>query len=305
MRDVRTIVAALGCGLILGACSYIVLPPEEMTSAPTESRGWSAIATGIEPAGGSQVKVDLTIRNDTGDWSSMEAAEDRPAVLTTSDGQATDCTTVQIGTGGHRLPPGFQMRGYVGGTKADPVTELIGVECPVEEIGPGSRLAIDYRYANGDYNYYDPEANTATGRLEVDLDTPATDLTYPIAEAVDGLIQPADTPLTAINDVELALVDRERTETGLRLTWRTTNPGEYPSSVHIGIPPVIGDDGILYGFYQSPDIATVPITPAAGEVSWTTEVDVPSEVSGLVIPLSVESKKQRLFVHYALELGGS
>ena len=100
----------------------------------------------------------------------------------------------------------------------------------------------------------------------------------------------------------MKLVGVERTATALRSTWRTTNAGAYPSYVHIGNPPVIGSDGVVYGIYESPDIATVPVTPAGGSAEWTTEVAVPSEVTGLIMLLSVESKKVRTFVNYALDL---
>lgn len=36
----------------------------------------------------------------------------------------------------------------------------------------------------------------------------------------------------------------------------------YFTYVHIGDPPVIGEDGILYGFYETPDIVSVPVAPA-------------------------------------------
>ena len=80
-------------------------------------------------------------------------------------------------------------------------------------------------------------------------------------------------------------------ESGLEFTWKTTNPGEYPSYVHIGNPPVIGDDGILYGFYETPDIVSVPITAAGETAEWKTTVAVPPEVHGLYILLSVETGK--------------
>ena len=72
--------------------------------------------------------------------------------------------------------------------------------------------------------------------------------------------------------------------------------------MHIGNPPVIGSDGIIYGFYETPDIVTAPITPGKGETEWTTEVMVPSGAHGLYILLSVESGKQRLFANYALDI---
>jgi hypothetical protein len=66
---------------------------------------------------------------------------------------------------------------------------------------------------------------------------------------------------------------------------------------------VIGSDGIVYGYYESPDLESVPVTPAGETAEWTTVTAVPDGVSGMYIVLSVESKKQRLFVNYALELG--
>lgn len=119
---------------------------------------------------------------------------------------------------------------------------------------------------------------------------------------MEGLIQPPDTEITAINDVVLTLTKVERTDSGLRFSWKTANPGEYPSYVHIGIPPVIGADGIIYGIYETPDLASVPITPAGGEAKWTTEVAVPQDAAGLYILLSVETGKQRLYANYAIDI---
>lgn len=81
-----------------------------------------------------------------------------------------------------------------------------------------------------------------------------------------------------------------------------TNPGEYPTYVHVGNPPVIGPEGIIYGRYQTPDLASVPIAPAGDKAEWMTEVAVPQDATGLYILLSVESKKQRLFVNYAVDI---
>jgi hypothetical protein len=47
------------------------------------------------------------------------------------------------------------------------------------------------------------------------------------------------------------------------------------------------------------------MTPAGEKVEWTTTTAVPDGVEGLVMLLSVESKKQRLFVNYALDLAGA
>jgi hypothetical protein len=88
----------------------------------------------------------------------------------------------------------------------------------------------------------------------------------------------------------------------LQFSWEALNPGEYPTYVHIGNPPVIGLDGILYGFYETPDIVSVPIIPADAKAEWSTVVPVPQEVRGLYIMLSVETGKARLFANYAVDI---
>jgi hypothetical protein len=79
-------------------------------------------------------------------------------------------------------------------------------------------------------------------------------------------------------------------------------PRRIPAYVHIGTPPVIGADGILYGRYETPDLESVPITPAGGTAEWTTKVAVPKDVKGLYILLSVESGKQRLYANYTIDV---
>jgi hypothetical protein len=223
-------------------------------------------------------------------------------VLTDGSGKTSNCDTVFVSTGGHRLAPGFQMRGFIAGTKTEPKIQPIYVECKGAEATPGSKLSIDYSYVTGEYNYYYPEENKVDSTLEVDLDQVATDLNYPVAEPVEGLIQQPGIEITAINDVILTMTGVERTDEGLQFKWETFNPGEYPSYVHIGNPPVIGADGIFYGFYESPDMASVPITPPGEKTEWTTDVVVPKDVKGFYVMLSVESKKQRLFVNYAVDI---
>jgi len=232
----------------------------------------------------------------------MQATAAKPAVLNAGDGKTTNCDTVLVGTGGHRLAPGFQMRGYVGGTKAEQETQLIYVECKGAEAAAGSTLTIDYSYVTGEYNYYSPDESKVDATMEVKLDEVATDLTYPIAEAIEGLIQKPGAEIIAINNVALVLTGVERTDSGLLFTWQTSNPGEYPTYVHVGNPPVIGADGVIYGFYETPDIVSVPITPAGDKAEWTTETAVPQDAKGLYILLSVESKKQRLFINYAVDI---
>jgi hypothetical protein len=65
---------------------------------------------------------------------------------------------------------------------------------------------------------------------------------------------------------------------------------------------VIGEDGVLYGFYETPDIVSVPITAAGGVAEWTTQVAVPPEVGGLYLLLSAETGKARLFANYAIDI---
>lgn len=108
--------------------------------------------------------------------------------------------------------------------------------------------------------------------------------------------------MNALNDCVLTLTDVMRTEKGMQFKWQLSNPGEYPTYVHIGNPPVIGADGTIYGLYESPDIASVPMAGAGKTPEWTTEVAVPKDASDLYILFSVESGKQRLFANYAIDV---
>jgi hypothetical protein len=131
------------------ACAYIVLPEEEGSLGSADSKGWSAVATKIGKSEAGDLHIDLTIRNETGDWSAMQAAPGKPAVLTAGDGKTTSCDIIYFGTGGHRLAPGFQIRGFTAGTKAQPEIQPVYVECEGAEAVPGSELSIDYSYADG------------------------------------------------------------------------------------------------------------------------------------------------------------
>lgn len=297
----KALVPVLACVLLLSACAYIVLPEEDSTPKSTASKGWSALVTNVGKSDAGDLRIELTLRNETAAWSAMKAVADKPAILTTG-GKTINCDTVFVSTGGHRLAPGFQMRGFIGGTKAEPQVQLIYVECKGAEATSGSKLSFEYTYVTGQYNYYEPEANKASGKMELDLDKVVKDVKYPIATPVEGLIQKADAKITALNDCVLTLTDVARTDKGLRFKWLNTNPGEYPTYVHIGNPPVIGSDGILYGFYETPDIVSVPVTGAGKTAEWTTEVAVPKEVKGFYILLSVESGKQRLYANYAVDV---
>lgn len=301
MRIKTTLIAVLACALLLCACDYIVLPEEDAPTS-TASKDWSAVVTNVGKTDAGDLHVDITLRNETADWSTMQAATDKPAVLTSGDGKTTNCDTVFVSTGGHRLAPGFQMRGFVAWAKTEPKTQLIYVECKGAAAAPGSKLSFDYTYYTGDYNFYDQQANKVNARMELNLDQVSEDLKYPIAVPIEGLIQKESATLNAINACVLTLTDVQRTDAGLQFKWQTSNPGEYPTYIHIGAPPVIGEDGIIYGLYESPHLASAPITGAGKTAEWTTNVAVPQDAKGLYILLSVESGKQRLFTHYAVDI---
>lgn len=297
----RTLAPLMASAFLLAGCGYIVTPQDEATSAPISTHGWHAVATKIDAAGAGGLHIDVTIQNLTGDWSAMQASASDPAVLTTGDGHTTTCTAVFVGTGGTSLAPGFQMSGYTAGTDAAPKTQPLYVECAGASPSPGSKLAIPYSYVTGDFNYYTP-ATPTKDRLEVDLDKVAADLKYPVADPVADLATKPGAKIDAINKCTLTLTSVTRTADGLTFAWQTENPTEYPAYVHIGVPPVIGSDGVIYGIYQSPHLADAPITLAGQTAEWTTTVTVPADVTGLYILLSVESKQQKTFVSHAVDI---
>jgi hypothetical protein len=289
------------CGVFLLSCAYIVTPVMEITPTSASSKGWSGMVTNVGTSAAGDLHIDVTIRNETGDWSAMQAA-DHPAVLVRG-GKNTNCDTVFIGTGGHRLAPGFQMRGYTGGTKAAPTTQLLYVECKGATADPGSKLTIDYSYVTGIFNYYVPSPSF-NAKLELSLDPVAGDLKYPVAETVEGLAQKPGDKISAINSCTLTLTDVARTDTGLEFSWQTENPGAYQTYVHIGIPPVIGSDGIIYGLYEAPNLEDAPITLPGQKANWKTAVAVPKDVTGLYILLSVEDKQQKNFWNHLIDITG-
>lgn len=301
MKTRQILFATVASAFLFGACGYIVTPADESSPTPTTAGVWSATATAVSQTSGGDLHVDLAIENETGNWSAMQVASSGAVVLTTGDGKTSTCGTAFVGTGGTSLAQGFRMRGYTGGTKAKPTTQLLYVECAGAAPAAGSRLAIDYSYVTGEFNYYSP-AKPTKAKLQVDLDKVAADLTYPVAQAVEGLVQTSADPIEAINKCVLTLKTATRTADGLELDWHTDNPTSYPTFVHIGTPPVIGSDGIIYGFYESPHLADTPITPAKASTEWTTEVAVPKDVTGLYVLVSVEAKAQKNFVNHAIGL---
>jgi hypothetical protein len=194
------------------------------------------------------------------------------------------------------------MRGYTVGTEAKPVTQLLYVECKGATATPGSKLSFEYSYVTGELDYYNQDENKVAGKIELNLDNIVKDVKYPIASPVAGLIQKPDTSFTAVSDNVITLLDARRTDTGLEFKWQNFNPTDFPLKPHIGNPPVIGADGILYGIFEIMDIVSVPLTPAKGKVEWTTNVTVPKDVKDFYILLSVESKQMRLYVNYAVDI---
>ncbi len=288
------------------ACVYIVLPEgletPEVVVEGAEVKGWKAVVTNVGKSDAGDLHIDITIHNDSGDWSTMDAVAGQPAVLTTSDGNTINCDTVFVGTGGHRFAPGFQMRGYTILENNELKTQLLYVECKGVEPATGSTLSIDYVSFDGILDDYNPDLNETEGTLELNLDEVVTDLTYPIAAPVDGLIQKTDITITALSDNVVTLLDVQRTDTGFQFSWQNFNPTKFPLKTHIGTPPVIGSDGIIYGFYESLDFVSIPLTMSNENMEWTTEVAVPQDVEGLYILLGVESKKPRTYVFYVVDI---
>jgi hypothetical protein len=294
--------------LILAAAGYVVVPacdPNDRgwgcVNDTTQAKGWIALATNVGTSDAGDLHIDLTIQNETAEWSAMQAVPARPAVLKTADGQTTNCDTVLVSTGGHYLAPGFQMKGFSTGTEAEPKTQLVYVECKGAKPVPGSKLSIEVSYVTGQYNYYDKTAGETDTTLEVDLDKIATDLKYPIATPAEGLIQKLGDKITGLNEVTLTLVGAKRTGTGLEFQWQAFNPSEYPSALHVGPPPVLGEDGILYGLYQDPGSVSAPLTSPGKTTEWVTTVNVPQDVKGFYIMVSVETGT-RLFMNYVIDI---
>lgn len=291
--------------LFMPACVYIVLPEgleEPETTGGSGGGTWNAVVTHVGKSDAGDVHIDITIRNDTGDWSTMRALLNKPAVLTTGDGKAVNCDTVIISTGSHRFAPGFQMRGYTVHEGGELKTQPLYVECEGVAEAAGSVLSIRYESFNGILDDYDPEANKVEGVLELNLDEVVTDLAYPIVTPVEGLMYEPGVGIPALSENVVTLLETQRTDTGFLFTWQNFNPTKFPLKTHIGTPPVIGADGILYGFYESLDIVEIPLTPPNANVQWTTEAAVPSDVGGFYILLSVESNKPRTYINYVVDI---
>lgn len=309
LKKIGLIAILLVSMLVSLSCAYVVLPEgleEASDGAYGANKGWAGIVTNVGQSAAGDLRIDITIRNDTGMWSTMRAADGKPATLTTGDGKTSPCATVFIGTGGHRLAPGFQTRGYTSDESGQPATQLLYVECAGAVAAAGAKLTIDYVRFDGHLDYYVEidETNKVAGKLALNLDEVVTDLTYPVAASLDDLIQDSGIEMIALSENVITLQDIQRTAAGFQFTWQNVNPSKFALKTHIGIPPVIGADGIIYGVYQTLDMPDVPLTPGLGSVTWTTEVPVSQEVGGCYILLSVESKKPRTYVNYVLDITG-
>lgn len=297
-HKIRLIILALV--IVSFGCKYVVVP-EDLVAVDQTSEGWGAQVTNVSQTDSGDLRVDITIQNNTGEWSSMQAVTGRPAVLK-SGGNTTNCEKVFFGTGGHRLAPGLQMRGYMTGSKSEPETQLLYIECPGAQAEPGAMISIEYDYFTGDLDYYHQDSNKASGTLELSLDDVATDLVYPVHQEIEGLVEPADADIPAISDNVVNLVEVQRSGPGFLFTWQNFNPTDFALTTHIGTPPVIGEAGILYGIYEVMDIAPVPLTPAGEKVQWTSEVKVPADEKGFYILLSTESKQMRTYVNHLIDI---
>ncbi len=299
-RNTNKLILFIVLAIVSLGCKYIVVP-KDLIVEKVESELWGAVITNVTQTDAGDLHIDITIQNKTGEWSSMRAVDGEPAILKSS-GNTQECDVVFVGTGGYRLAPGFQMRGYTTGTKFEPLTQMIYVECKGATAEPGATLTIDYIYFNGDLDYYHQEDIKSEGTMELSLDEIAADLKYPVYEAIDGLAIPVDAEIPAISENVVKLLDIQRTEEGFEFTWENFNPTEFALKTHIGTPPVIGEAGILYGVFQIMDLASVPLTPASGKVEWTTKMQVPADEKGFYILLSVESKQMRMYVNHLIDI---
>jgi hypothetical protein len=277
----------------------------ETTLEPGVAGGWSLIPINITEDGG-MVRVEFAARNDTDGWSAMrpvEDAEKQPTSLVVG-GKSYTCENTQIGSGGHYLPPGFQMRGW---PDRRGTVQAIFVECPAPEGSlSGALLSIPYIFATGEYDYYEKGENIHEAQLEVEIDPEQSppDLTYPVAGSLEVEVYPLTEPIVALNDCTLTLVDATRTDEGFFMKWTIYNPGEYNTLVHIGRPPAVGEDGIVYSTWISPDRVEVPIAKPSETAEFETESLVPPDVVTPYMLLMVEQTRERLWTNYLVDLSG-
>ena len=290
------------CLVFCFACVYIVVPADLIATPTLQSvSGWTGMVTGFEETETQGTRIYISLRNSTNDWSAMKAVENEPAILLTSSGSKTECPIVIVGTGKHRVAPGFQIRGFTGGTRKEPEKQLLYVECPVPEIAAGSNLSISYQYIVGAYDLHVPSIEIKKEML-LNLDQVESDLVYPFDDSSMVVVNKMGDKISAINNFSLILTEAMRSDTGLELLWKAENPSDYPNYVHIGEPPVLGNDGIIYGYYVDPSIADATIALPKDESEWTTSVLVPADVTGLYIMVSVETRQSKYFINHVIDI---
>jgi hypothetical protein len=176
------------------------------------------------------------------------------------------------------------------------------VECKGAEASSGAKLTVPYTYIPGEYDYYAQEKGETEGKFEVSLDNLLPDLTFPVASAAYTAARAIDEPFSTLNKTTLSNSGATRTDDSITFKWKVVNPGDYDTKVHVGTPPVLGNDGIIYGARVSPDIVDQPFSPPKGEVEFETQVTVPRSVGLLYLLLSVEETRERLFSNYLIDL---
>jgi hypothetical protein len=71
----------------------------------------------------------------------------------------------------------------------------------------------------------------------------------------------------------------------------------------MGTPALIGAHGIIYGLYEDPSIADATIALSKKKTGvWTTTVAVPSNVTGLYVLVTVETRQSKYFVSHVVDI---
>jgi hypothetical protein len=302
----KTLTAVILLGLAAAGCDYIVPPIDTSTATPTGGHGWEGIVTHVGDVNGA-LHVDISIANHTSDWSAMDVAASKAQVADAS-GKKTTCGTVFVGTsvfvnnGGWYIPTGFVMKGYTGGSVDKPQTQLLYVECAGVTAAPGQVLTVNYTFITGPFNYY-VASHKFGGTMTLSLDKVVTSTTYPIVEKTSPLvINKADALITGINNCTVQITAVKRTDAGFEFDWDSKNPTAFPAYIHIGNPPLLGTDGILYGFYESPILSDAPITPGGGDAQWKTTATVPKDGTGFYLLLPLESQQSKYFIDHVVDI---
>ena len=261
----RSLCSALACAArVRRAAATSSRPATRASPTPATAGVWSAIATdgrGRRPAATSTSTSRSD--NETGNWSAMQVASSGAVALTTGDGKTATCATAFVGTGGNepgaRLPDARLYRRHEG--EAGRPSSLY-VECAGRRAGgrleAGDRLLVRDRRVQ---LLLAVRAGRAPSSRSTSTRSPRTSRTRS-RDPVEGLVEKPTDPIEAINKCDADPDDRRPGRpTGSKFAWHTENPTAYPTYVHIGMPPVIGSDGVIYGFYESPHLADTPITP--------------------------------------------